>query len=420
MTLDEDVIRQAIDQSYNAVLITTAQLEAPGPEIVYVNPAMCVQSGYRADELIGQTPRILQGPATDRTVLDRLRQAIARGQFFEAKAVNYRKDGSPYLVRWNISALRGTDGQIRYYVSVQRDITALTRSTQLNALVLANLDEGVFGVDRFGRLSFMNQAAADLLGYPSPDAMIGRHAHQLLQADQADGSPPPERDSVLQQVLETGVSLKGVRQIFARADGRALPVKAFVSALPGLTGEIDEVIVSFRDISERQALEAQLEHQATQDPLTGALNRPVFETLLAREHARAERQGEPLSLMLLAIDHFKTINERHSHATGDQVLKALVHHLSARLRSNDLLTRWDGKAFALLLPDTPLEEALAVADVLRASVADAALDAGLPPVTISIGVTLMVAGADPERIFQQAIQALDNAKREGRNRVCAI
>lgn len=96
-SLDDSLFRQAIEQSSNAVLINTADWEAPGPEIVFVNPAMCAQSGYRAEDLLGQTPRTLQGPAPDRGVLDRLRETILRGEFFEGQAINYRKDGSPSL-----------------------------------------------------------------------------------------------------------------------------------------------------------------------------------------------------------------------------------------------------------------------------------------------------------------------------------
>lgn len=121
---------QAITQAYNAVLITTAELDFPGPEIVYANPAFCRQTGYTEQELIGQTPRILQGTDTDRKVLDRLRVEIADGQFFDGQTVNYRKDGSPYWVRWNISPVLDAQGNITYYVSVQQDITELKKAEQ--------------------------------------------------------------------------------------------------------------------------------------------------------------------------------------------------------------------------------------------------------------------------------------------------
>lgn len=420
MPLDDDLFRQAIEQSFNAVLITTAQLQVPGPEIVYINPAMCTQSGYRASELLGQTPRILQGPATDRGVLDRLRETIARGDFFEGQAVNYRKDGTPYLVHWNISPMRDRDGTIHHYVSVQQDLTQRVRSERFTELLLASLGEGVFGIDPLGRLTSMNQAALGLLGFPSADGLLGRNAHRLLHPHHEDGSAFAEDDCAIHRVLESGEAIKGLRDMFLRADGQPLSVETFVSPLRGLTGEIEGTVVSFRDITEQLELEAQLEYTAQHDHLTGALNRHVFETLFEREHARVERQGEPLALMLLDIDHFKAINDRYGHEVGDRVLKSLVQHLSGRLRGGDILTRWGGEEFALLLPDTDLEGALALAEMLRRSVADSALAAGLPRVSISIGVTLVVSGTKRSSVFQQVDEALYQAKHLGRNRVCAI
>ena len=119
-----DLLQAAVEQAFNAVVITTADLQGDGPHITYCNPAFCQLTGYSAAELQGRSPRLLQGPLTDQRVLQRLRDSLHQGTFFLGSTFNYRKDGSTYLVEWNISPVRDAQGQIQAFVSVQQDITA--------------------------------------------------------------------------------------------------------------------------------------------------------------------------------------------------------------------------------------------------------------------------------------------------------
>jgi PAS domain S-box-containing protein len=112
----------AFEHSYNAMVITDADFDG-GPFIQRCNPAFCAMTGYTEKELIGQSPRILQGPDTDRQLIDQLKRTIRAGEFFEGSTVNYRKDGGSYLVEWNISPVRDADGVIVAYISIQQDIT---------------------------------------------------------------------------------------------------------------------------------------------------------------------------------------------------------------------------------------------------------------------------------------------------------
>lgn len=118
------VLGQAMSFTYDAVMITDATLDAPGPRVLYVNPAFERMTGWSAAEMLTQTPRVLQGPATDRSTMRRLREALLRGAPFLGSAVNYRRDGTPFLMEWSISAMNDEDGTARYFVAVQRDITA--------------------------------------------------------------------------------------------------------------------------------------------------------------------------------------------------------------------------------------------------------------------------------------------------------
>ncbi|MCU0514698.1 MAG: PAS domain S-box protein, partial [Anaerolineae bacterium] len=120
------LLEQAVAQQQEAILITDALLDQ-GPTIEYVNAAMCRMSGYSEAELIGSTPRMLQGALTGQQILIELRRALQSGATFSGENVNYRKDGTPYHVRWDISPLRNSAGVITHFVSTQRDITEQRR-----------------------------------------------------------------------------------------------------------------------------------------------------------------------------------------------------------------------------------------------------------------------------------------------------
>ena len=119
-----DLLKPFFEQIFNPIVITTSQLELPGPQIIFANQAFCKQTGYTKDEILGKTPRILQGEKTDRKVLDRLKQKLQNGEFFQESTINYRKDGSEYFVEWNISALYNKEKKLTHYFCAQHDISA--------------------------------------------------------------------------------------------------------------------------------------------------------------------------------------------------------------------------------------------------------------------------------------------------------
>lgn len=124
------ILETAIEQSDRPVLLTTANLDPPGPEIVYVNQAVTRTTGYTREELIGATPRIFQGSATDREVLDRLKAELRAGNSFEGRTWNHRKDGTPYQVEWTVTPLRLEGKKVDYFFSLQRDVTDLYQSLE--------------------------------------------------------------------------------------------------------------------------------------------------------------------------------------------------------------------------------------------------------------------------------------------------
>ncbi|MDA0219734.1 MAG: PleD family two-component system response regulator [Proteobacteria bacterium] len=161
---------------------------------------------------------------------------------------------------------------------------------------------------------------------------------------------------------------------------------------------------------------------ATLDELTRLHNRRYLMTYLAREFERARSNNKPLTLMVLDVDHFKVVNDTYGHVSGDIVLVELGRRMLQATRSTDLSARYGGEEFVVVMPETPIAIACAVAERLRQMIAEKpfAAGAGNPelPITISIGVAALNPGcANPEALFQAADQALYRAKDLGRNRV---
>jgi PAS domain S-box-containing protein len=125
------VLLAALEQTRSSACITTADLEAPGPTIVYVNPAYCAMTGRTGAEVIGSSPRVMQGPLTDRKVLDRLHRNLVDGEPFSGETVNYRADGTPFLISWSIDPVRTPSGEITHYVATQEDVTDRVRARNL-------------------------------------------------------------------------------------------------------------------------------------------------------------------------------------------------------------------------------------------------------------------------------------------------
>jgi two-component system cell cycle sensor histidine kinase/response regulator CckA len=126
------LLSSAVEQTKESVLITNAELDLPGPRILFVNSAFTAITGYSADEVVGKTPRILQGPRTERSVLDLLRKTLGEKKAFQAETINYRKDGTAFDMEWLVAPLVNPQGNVTHFVAIQRDITERKRmQTQL-------------------------------------------------------------------------------------------------------------------------------------------------------------------------------------------------------------------------------------------------------------------------------------------------
>ena len=244
---------RALEDSPDAVVITTAQLDFPGPEIVYVNPAFCRMTGYHRDELIGATPRILQGPNTDPRALRHLRDRLRRGQSVLDTAINYRKDGSTYTVEWSITPVRDEGGRQEYFVSLQRRVDGDRQGDEIGQSALDRAPVGIVIVDDQGVIVTVNKALCELFGYQReelidacvetlvPDEL--RSVHKVLRQGY-QGAPEPRL-------------FGNLREFYAqRRDGAWIPVE--IGLAPMESGGRTRILATVVDVSQRKAAERRL------------------------------------------------------------------------------------------------------------------------------------------------------------------
>ncbi|WP_197046968.1 GGDEF domain-containing protein [Paucibacter sp. KBW04] len=165
--------------------------------------------------------------------------------------------------------------------------------------------------------------------------------------------------------------------------------------------------------------EAELQRMASTDSLTQLPNLRAFRQNYSREVARARREDSPLIVGMLDVDHFKRINDAYGHPMGDHVLRLLAQVLSEQLRASDLVARVGGEEFALLMPQTELEQAQLICERLRITVSRHRFGTVSQPlaISVSIGLARLEAADDEEQVLRAADKALYQAKNEGRNRV---
>jgi diguanylate cyclase (GGDEF)-like protein/hemerythrin-like metal-binding protein len=216
----------------------------------------------------------------------------------------------------------------------------------------------------------------------------------------------------------------GLACLFAGAVGFILGKRNAIKNAGSLIPRIDprlEATEQARESAElanmelREAME-QLEQAAGTDRLTGAWNRRRFEEVVTTLMALANRNRDPLSLIMFDLDYFKQINDTHGHNMGDEILKGVADRVRGHLRSSDSLTRWGGEEYLIMAPGTGVLGAQALAEKIRESVASRPFThEGI--VTISLGVAEFLSGESLESWIQRTDEAMYQAKREGRNRV---
>ena len=240
----------------------------------------------------------------------------------------------------------------------------------------------------------------DQIHPPESAAKVTEYFGQLYAA-MAAGTVPPIYHGEHEYYRKDGSVMLGDLQVIPQVDE---------------DGSVVQILGVTRDISERRRFEEELERLAITDPLTGAWNRRKGEEILSSDLKEAHRYGPALSVLIIDVDRFKTINDNLGHQVGDRVLIELNRRLADNLRSSDVLVRWGGDEFVIVMRHGVIEDALALAEKLRGLVADAPFD-GVGAVTVSVGAAQLQKSDDQTAWLRRADQALYEAKSAGRNTV---
>jgi diguanylate cyclase (GGDEF)-like protein/PAS domain S-box-containing protein len=347
----------------DAVLVTTAEpVGRPGPVIVYANEAFVHHTGYSIDELLGRSPRLLQGPGTDLRELHRLRVALDAWQPVTVEVINYRKDGSAFWVEMDITPLADANGWYTHWVSVQRDVTARREQAQqredqqqIVQTILDSLPSQTAMLDESGRILAVNKPWRDY--WTAGSTMPEPDWSTVNYLDACDNAVPPSAIDPAVPLPDPRRAAEGIRSVLERraADfdmdydcivGTVLYwFHLHVLSISGGPG----AVVTHTDITARKTGELQLAHQATHDDLTGLPNRMLTLQHLDATLARAREDGSLVAVVFVGLDNFKDVNYAHGHAVGDEMLRLIASRLSGLPVAPELVARFGGDEFVVVL-----------------------------------------------------------------------
>lgn len=276
-------------------------------------------------------------------------------------------------------------------------------------------------IDETETILFVNDAARKLTGY-APADLIGRPVSLLMPPRLSDRHAGYIRDYLTRDDPASNL-LGEVREFeIMHRDGTMVPIELKAFALPETIGGKRLFSAFINDNTAHKSVEAEMTRMARQDYLTGCMNRLGFMERARQELSRARRSGRPLSLIVMDIDRFKRINDTYGHQGGDKVLADLLPALADSLRTHDVFGRVGGEEFFILLPETGIKEAVAVAERLRKSLEDHAFlcNGHSVSVTASLGCASLRADDDLDRLIQRADRRMYLAKNAGRNRVVSV
>jgi len=288
-------------------------------------------------------------------------------------------------------------------------------------LIVDGMDEGLLLVDGDGRIAYANPASEGFLAQTC-SLLAGQPLCDLIE-------PPAAQDyaAFFADKLDAAAAARcrGTREVLLRQPDGAL--RAIDLGLSPMGGDEALFVILLHDITHHKKSETALQHAALVDPLTRIANRRHFDAFLEKEWQRAIRSGQPLSLIVIDVDHFKGYNDSLGHAAGDTCLQAIAEALhSHAMRPTDLAARYGGEEFVVLLADTCSSTAARLGETIRAHIERLAMPNpradGAGVVTASVGVACIVPTMfdDIRSFFVSADRAMYEAKARGRNQVVSM
>ncbi|WP_006788246.1 diguanylate cyclase [Thiorhodospira sibirica] len=409
----------------------------------YVSPSVERLRGFTAEEVIAQPMEDALTPPSAQKVTALIGETVERLLAGDTEAVYVttevdqpHRDGRIVPTEVATTYLLDPAGQPVKLLGITRDISerkALESELRTRLAAIEAAADAIIITDTQGYLLYVNPAFTEQTGY-DPTAVKGRHTRMLNS-----GKHPKAFYAQLWQTVLAGRIWRG-ELINRRKNGEYYEEEMTISPVKNEHGAIEYFVAVKRDISGQRALERALQaanqelqqnldkisrlqeilaEQAIRDPLTGVYNRRYLDETLPREFARAEREGYGLAIAMVDVDFFKRINDTWGHPAGDEMLKTLAECLRLGVREGDIVCRYGGEEFLLLLPRMTAEIACARAERIRQDFAALELAWGEVRIqaTLSIGLATFPDHAQTANaLIEQADAALYRAKRTGRNR----
>jgi diguanylate cyclase (GGDEF)-like protein/PAS domain S-box-containing protein len=405
---------------------------------IIANARGAQQLGYTPEELEQVSNMELTHPDDLAETVERIQQLV-RGEIqgYRIEKRYFRKDGSIFWADLSVSAVYDDDGQIAYLIGIVADITerkqaeeALRESEQFVQQITTAIPDILYIYDLAMQSNvYSNRQMVDVLGY-SPEEVQAMGSNVISTLVHPDDLPRVIEHLKLMASRPPLDNTVGTLEYRMRhQDGhwhwllsREVPFRRTQD------GQVEQLLGVAHDITERKQLEERLhqanrllQEQAIRDPLTGLHNRRYLDETLPRELQRAERRNQPIGIIMLDVDRFKRINDTYGHDAGDTLLRAVGAFLRGNTRGEDVICRYGGEEFTLVLPGAALADTQQRADILCTGIQSLAIEHNgyaLDAVTASFGVAVFPDHASTaDELIRAADQALYQAKQNGRNQV---
>lgn len=398
--------------------------------ITYVSPASRELMGYAPEELIGRRPREFVHEDDVAEVTGALRRMADRGETLTLTNRVRHRDGHDVWIEARVRPIvdpetgEMTEGQaiirdigerVAAEAALRDGLERLREAEQRFRTAFEAAPIGMALTDVDGRFIQVNDALCAITGYTR---------EELEEMSLSELSHPADAaldTEMMERLLSGEQSAYWMEKRFVDVVGQVVWVQVHATLVRAADGRPQHFLGQIQDVSERVRYEAQLQHMADHDPLTGLLNRRSFEREIDQHIQRIRRYGAEGAALVLDIDRFKHINDTLGHNVGDELIVKVAHTLRTRLRESDVLARLGGDEFAVLLPRGGRAEAEAVAEAILAAVrAQSVVTAAgrRRPITTSIGIALFGEheGLSAEEVLVNADLAMYDAKEGGRDR----
>lgn len=388
---------------------------------IYANEMVSELFGLANKDIIGKDDSHFFDLSITNELKENDNKVILQGLTIESEETNFVKATGELRTYQTVKKpLFDDDKNIIGMCGVSTDITeqkrlqdAMNEQKHLLDIVLNNVDAHIYMKDDQRTFKYVNSRTAALFGLPAEE-VAGKKETEILPEEIAEHFYQSDK-----KLFETG-ERQTIEETVVDDEGNEhhyLSIK-----IPFYQeGKSPSLIGFSTEVTELYKLKEEFRRQANTDSLTGLFNRRYFVEHAEREFKRAQRNGKPLTVISIDIDHFKHINDQYGHPVGDEVLIAVSKNLLPNLRSEDVLARIGGEEFAIVLPDTDIEQAAHIAERIRQQQDEIRLMgnwSGELTVQVSVGVAVKFKeDSDFDVLFSRADKALYSAKNNGRNQV---